>query len=153
MLKYLRNYQIQIEDINGDIQTIGYPVDDNLLTVDFQVDRNYMGDVQTASFTIYNLPAKIRYLINKNMIDYLSPNAQLNQPGVVRSVTFYAGYGVSNIPMVFSGSVLSCNSVREEGSPDWQTNVSCFDPGLIPKYSASLSVSKSFTRAQAIDII
>ena len=151
MLKYLRNYRIEIEDLEGNIQTIGYPVDKNLLTVDFQIDRNYLGDVQTASFTIYNLPARIRYLINKNMNDFLSPNAQLNQPGVTRSFVFYGGYGDSNIPLVFSGSVNVCNSVREEGSPDWQTNISCFDPGLFPKYSQSFSFSKSLSRSQAID--
>ena len=153
MLKYLRNYQIQIEDLNGVIQPIGFGVDDNLLTVDFQIDRNYLGDVQTASFTIYNLPARIRYLINKNMIDYLSPNAQLKQPGITRSFKFFGGYGDSNIPLVFYGDVLSCNSVREEGSPDWQTNISCYDPGLIAKYSQSLSVGTTTSRSSAIDKI
>lgn len=152
MLKYLRNYQMKIQDFNGETHTIGYPVDgNNLLTLDFQIDRNYLGDVQTASFTIYNLPAAIRYLINKNANDWLSPNANLEQPGIIRSIDFYGGYGENNIPLCFSGSVMSCNSVREEGSPDWQTNISCFDPGLIAKYSQSVSFSKRFTRAQAID--
>lgn len=137
MLKYERNYRIEAEDVNGDIQVVRYP-----LTVDFTVTRNTMGGIQEADFTVFNLGQNTRRLVNKNTIDF-SPNN-------IRSFKFYAGYGESNLPLVFQGQVLTCNSVREEGSPEWQTNWACQDPGLLPSASVSLPVSKNLSRIQAV---
>lgn len=147
MLKYQRNYYIEIEDINGNTQTLSYP-----LTLDFQITRNYMGDVQEASFTIYNLGENTRRLITKNTIDYLSPKTNDQQNGIVRDIKFYAGYGPTiGLPLVFHGSVLTCASLREEGSPDWQTNISCYDPGLWPTYTFSVPVAQGADRLGTVE--
>jgi len=137
MRKQQRNYYIEAEDINGNIQTISYP-----LTCDFTITRNTMGGIQEADFTIYNLGQNTRRLLNKNTVDF-SPNN-------LRSFKFYAGYGATNLPLVFQGQVLTCNSVREEGSPDWETNFACQDPGLLPTASVSLPITPQQTRAQGI---
>ena len=137
MFKYERNYRIEAEDVNGDIQIIKYP-----LTLDFTVTRNTMGGIQEGEFTVFNLGQNTRRLVNKNTIDF-SPNN-------IRSFKFYAGYGQTNLPLVFEGQVLTCNSVREEGSPEWQTNWACQDPGLLPSASVSLPVTTQLKRKQAI---
>lgn len=133
MLKYGLNYYFKISTNDGspDI-TVGYP-----LTLDFTVSRNTMGGIQDADFTIFNLGENTRKIINKNTIDFLGPSATQ-----IRTIQFYAGYGpTANLPLVFQGLIFTCNSVREEGSTDWQTNISCQDPGLTAIADTSITVS------------
>lgn len=135
MLKYNRNYYFIISTNDGSPAIkVGYP-----LTLDFTVSRNTMGGIQDADFTIYNLGENTRKLINKNTIDNLGAATQQ-----IRTIQFYAGYGpTAYLPLVFQGLILTCNSVREEGSPDWQTNISCQDPGLLAITNTAISVSNN----------
>ncbi|HVN66750.1 MAG TPA: hypothetical protein VMT55_00130 [Candidatus Sulfotelmatobacter sp.] len=137
MLKYERNYRLEVQDVNGDFQVIQYP-----LTLDFTVTRNTMGGIQQGDFTVFNLGDNTRKLVNKNTIDF-SPNN-------IRQIRWYAGYGPTNLPLVFEGQVLTCNSVREEGSTEWQTNFACQDPGLLPTASVSLPVTSSLSKKESV---
>lgn len=128
---------MEVEDVNGGTQVISYP-----LTLDFTITRNTMGGIQEADFTVFNLGQNTRRLVNKNTIDF-SPNN-------IRHIKVYAGYGRTNLPLVFDGQILTCNSVREEGSPEWTTNFSCQDPGLLPTASVSLPVTSATSKKQAV---
>jgi len=98
-----------------------------------------MGGIQEADFTIFNLGENTRKIINKNTIDFLGASSTQ-----IRTISFYAGYGPTvNLPLVFQGLIFTCNSVREEGSTDWQTNISCQDPGLAVIADTSLTVSSN----------
>lgn len=121
MLKSNLTWRMEIEDINGDTQSFGYP-----LTVDLQVDRNTMAGAQDAEFVVYGLSETTRNLIRKNAIALSD----------VRDVSFYAGY-VGNSHLLFKGQVLNCMSDRQ--GVEWMTSISCKDPGLIQANDVSAS--------------
>ncbi len=145
MIKWQRNWYAKISTIpkgygpafNPEFVTVGYP-----LTLDFSVNRNTMGGIQEAEFTIYDLGANTRKLIQKNTID-LSPDN-------IRTIEVYAGYGARTLPLLFKGLILTCGSVREEGSPEWETSISCQDPGLFNSGNEYLTVTPQMTKAYGI---
>jgi len=139
LLKYNRNYYFVISTNDGSPAiTVGYP-----LTLDFTVSRNTMGGIQEADFTIFNLGENTRKLINKNFNDFLNSPTVDGDP-ITRTIDFYAGYGpTSNLPLVFHGLIFICNSVREEGSTDWQTNITCQDPGFPVTTQTALTATPS----------
>ena len=93
---------------------IGYP-----LTVNFDIKR--FGDAKStySVFTIYNLSRATRDLIFKPLTDENLINQKIE-------VIFEAGYG-DNLSVIYHGFVLECNSMRDAGSPDVKTIVSCYD--------------------------
>lgn len=133
-VKFQRNYIMEITNQQtGLTEIIQFP-----LTCDFQVERNSLSSSNTATFTVWNLSDTTRDIIKKsalNLYDY-------------RTINFYAGYG-QNLPLVFSGQVLSCVSSRE--SVDWMTIITCQDPGIPITNDVSVSLNAGSSRASNIE--
>lgn len=122
MIKFNRNYRMEIEDKEGTIHIIEFP-----LTCDFVIERNTLAGFNTAEFTIFNLSEETRNLLVRNAISFSD----------TRTIKWYAGYG-EQLVLVFSGYVQICNSTRDK--VDWMTNISCHDPGPL-SMNANISVS------------
>lgn len=133
MIKFEASYRMEIEDIEGNIQIIEFP-----LTCDFVIERNTLAGFNTAEFTVFNLSETTRNLIRRNAISMSD----------TRTIKWYAGYD-DQLPLVFSGYVQTCSSTRE--STDWITNISCFDPGPL-SMNANISVSLNAGSFQANNV-
>lgn len=131
MLKFGRNYKIEITDINGNLQTVRYPIQ-----CDFDIDRNTLAQANSGEFTLFQLGENTRNLIRKSALNR-----------VARYVKFYAGYGYgndANLPLVFSGFLNTCFSYREGNT--WITQVSAKDPGFSTVANVSISYGAGSSR-------
>lgn len=133
MTKFECSYRLEVQDIEGNIQIIEFP-----LTCDFVIERNTLAGFNTAEFTLFNLSETTRNLIRRNAISFSD----------VRAIKFYAGYD-DQLPLVFSGYVQTCVSSRE--STDWMTYLSCQDPGPI-SMNSNISVSLNAGSFQANNV-
>jgi hypothetical protein len=111
MLKFNRNYILNIGTANGNTLTIEPP-----FTVEFDITRNTLTSANVCALRIYNLSANNRSQLLFNIMD----------TGDYRPVTFFAGYG-SNLPLAFSGSITQAFSVRE--GVNFITTIESFDGG------------------------
>jgi len=105
-------FLLKAQTFSGDIVEITYP-----LTCEFQVVRNNLASVNSATFTIYNLNERTRFSLFKDSYDI-----------TFRTIEFYAGYrsrGVDLVPLVFSGSIRQCYS--ERSGSDYKTVFDCYD--------------------------
>lgn len=112
MKKFGRNYELSVEGSDGNILTITLP-----FTLEMDIERNVLSSANTSSIRIYNLSARHRNLIRKNIQDY----------GTLRTVILRAGYG-DNMPVVFAGNISQAWSVRE--GTNFITQIECFDGGF-----------------------
>lgn len=111
--KFGLNYVLRVQAYSGNIVEITYP-----LTCEFNVTRNNLASVNSASFTVYNLNEKTRLSLFRDSFDTTS----------FRTVEFYAGYaneGTRVMPLVFSGTIRQCYSERV--GQDYKTVVDCYD--------------------------
>lgn len=113
MLKFGRIYEIDIQTKSGDILTVKLP-----FTCEFDIQRSALSSANVASFRLYNLEPSHRAAIQKN----------INDVGDLRTLTFRAGYGTSNIPVCFTGMISQCYSYKQS-RVDIVTEIQSFDGG------------------------
>lgn len=125
MVKKQRNYELTVQVGTSDYQTIKMP-----FTIEFDIERNILSSANNATIKIYNLNPNVRNLIYKDENDFLSQ----------RTVELKAGYGEetttafagavtgSNLPTVFKGTIMKCNSVRQ--GVDFITTITAQDGGF-----------------------
>lgn len=111
-LKFGRNYLLSVENIEGDTLFVEPP-----FTLEFDITRNLLSSANVASIRIFNLSAKNRNLLRKDVSDY----------GRLRAIELRAGYG-TNLPVIFSGNVTQAWSVRE--GVNFITQIESFDGGF-----------------------
>lgn len=133
MDKFQRNYRLEVQDKNGDLHIINYP-----LTIDFTVARNTMAGYNQGEFTVFNLSDNLRQLLVRNSISFSDR----------RTIQFFAGYG-DQLPLVFSGYVQICVSNRD--IVDWMTSFSCQDTDPVLN-NTNISVSLAAGSDQASNI-
>jgi len=112
VLKFNRNYVLTIEGNDGSLIEIKPPI-----TIDIDVNRNYLSSANVASIRIYNLSERNRSQIRKDNSDY----------GLKRKIILKAGYG-NNLSEILNGSVTMAFSVRE--GVNFITEVQVFDGGF-----------------------
>jgi hypothetical protein len=111
--KFSRYFVLKVETALDTIARIEYP-----LTCEFNVTRNNLASVNSATFTIYNLNETTRLSLFKDPYDI----------NTFRLIEFYAGYYNETtlmLPLVFKGSVKQCYS--ERSGCDYKTVIECFD--------------------------
>ena len=114
--KFGRLYQLRVSGNDNQIHIITYP-----LTCEFRITRDIQQSCQEATFLIYNLNATTRNAINKDFFDF----------DLTRSVTFLAGYSNStSLSVVFTGTITTCLSYRDEGRTEWITEIRTSDAGF-----------------------
>ncbi len=135
-LKFGRSYSISIGESNGNTLTVELP-----FTIEFDIQRNDLASSNIASFRIYNLSAKNRNLLRKDIQDVL----------VFRPVTMRAGYGLNN-PVIFQGYVQQAWSVRE--GVNFITQIECFDGGqAFTTGQTSITATSGTPTAAVIDTL
>lgn len=97
MAKFQRNYILTVEDRAKSIVTIRMP-----FTIEFDVTRNPLSSVCSASIRIYNLKADTRNRLYKDQYN----------THIYNKLELKAGYG-DNIQTLFIGNVARCFSIRE----------------------------------------
>ena len=136
MLKFQRNYRLEVQDKLGATHLINFP-----LTCDFDISRNTMAGFNQGEFTIFNLSDKLRQLLVRNSISFSDR----------RTIKFYAGYG-KDLPLVFSGFVQICVSTRD--SVDWMTSFSCQDTDpVLNNNNISISLEAGSSQSSNVETI
>ena len=87
-------------------------------TVQFDITRSILTSANVCSLRIYNLSEN-----NRNQLRFNFYNT-----GELRPIEFQAGYGTTNLPIVFTGNITEASSVRE--GKDFITTIQCFDGGF-----------------------
>lgn len=123
MDKFNPSYSLSVETIQGTTLLIEPP-----FTLQLDVTRNVLSSANVSVFKILNLSATNRNKIRKNRWDY----------GDIRKISVRAGYG-DNLPVIFSGDVSRCFSVRDGNN--MVTQIECFDAGFA---FANATVSQQF---------
>lgn len=113
--KLNRVYELKVEGADGTIFTFKNP-----LTVEFEVNRANLSQINEAKFTIMNLNEQVRNVIHKDQFDGVT----------TRRVEFWAGYnyefdGFS--ARCFFGEIRLAYSVRSGNT--FRTYVECWDGG------------------------
>jgi hypothetical protein len=111
--KFGRNYQLVIEKKNGDDLVVTLP-----LSLDFDITRNILSSSNTATFRVYNLNENNQNQLRKNQYDWAT----------FRTVQLQAGYGTSQLPICFNGTLGNAWTTRE-GTAD-VTQLDCYDGGF-----------------------
>jgi hypothetical protein len=111
MLKYNRNYILEVERDDHQIQTILFP-----FTVQFATHRAALATSNSANIRIYNLSQDVRKSIFKAPFDW----------DELRHIKLQAGYG-NNLATLLDGNIMTASSYREEGSTDFITEIECYD--------------------------
>ena len=112
MLKFGRNYLLQIQTQTGQLITIQPP-----FTVEFDITRNTLSSANVCSLRIYNLSSPHRNQIRHNYLDTQT----------FQSIIFQAGYG-QNLATAFVGNITQAWSVRE--GTNFVTTIESFDGGF-----------------------
>lgn len=142
MVKFGRTYFLSIQENTppGAPQkflTVQLP-----FTIEFDINRNSLGSVNTAKIRIYNLSPKNSNLILKNWNDYDRR----------KLVTLYAGYGNVpgvTLPIIFTGNASQVQTVRE--GTNYITTIQAFDGGLaFSTGDISITVPQDIQRASLI---
>jgi hypothetical protein len=139
-MKLLRKCSLQIEtspDAQGKLSTVTIPQD---LTIEFDINRQGMGETQTASFKIMNLAERTRNLIYRDSF----------VTNILRAIQFRAGFEDSPyLPICFNGTVISCTSSRPGNT--WITEIDAFDGGFaMTKGYTSMTVCANQTIEQTL---
>lgn len=114
MMKLGRNYKLYIEDVDGNLVTIGLP-----FTIEFDLTRNSLNSSNVGKVRIFNLGPKLRKALQFNAYDTSDQK--------YRSFVLYAGYG-ENLPIIFTGNVQVASSTRE--AQTYVTEIECYDGGF-----------------------
>jgi len=109
--KFGRNYTLIIQTQRGGLLTVQPP-----FTVEFDIHRNILSSLNTASIRIFNLSKT-----NRDDIEF-----NIYNQGSFRLVTLLAGYG-NALSVIFSGNISQAWSVRE--GTNFITQIECFDGG------------------------
>lgn len=120
MLKFQRNYELEVRGNDGNLYIFPYP-----LTIEFQVKRNVLASANTGNFRVYNLGQQHRNVIYKNQFDINT---------AFRSLVLKAGYGVGQaitLPIIFQGNVMQAQSYRLEKSVNFITEIDGYDYGWV----------------------
>lgn len=116
--KFLRQYLLSVTSAQGEEINITDPI-----SVEFEITRQNLASLNTATFTVYNLAERTRMAIFHDIYDiskYLP-------------VVFYAGYNYGSeetntfLAQCFKGHIKQAYSVRE-GS-NYKTVIECWDGG------------------------
>ncbi len=107
-----RNYSLAVQTIEKDFLRIAPPI-----SIEFDINRNTLSSLNTASIRIYNLSDDSRNQIRKNA----------QNTGDLRQVSLVAGYG-KNMGTLFTGTMSQAWSVRE--GVNFITQIECFDGGF-----------------------
>jgi hypothetical protein len=116
--KFVRQYILSVTTDQGEQITITNP-----LTLDFNITRQNLASLNTATFTIYNLKERTRMSIFHDLYDLSN----------YLPVTFYAGYKYGSketdtlLAQCFKGHVKQAYSVRD--GPNYKTIIECWDGG------------------------
>jgi hypothetical protein len=111
--KFQRNYQLLVYVPSGDVIKITPP-----LTIEFDIQRDFLSSSNVASITVYNLAEETRGKCRKDAIDYALASFRLE---------FKAGYG-SQLSTIFKGTVNRARSHRK--GTEFLTQFECFDGGF-----------------------
>lgn len=144
--KFQRTYQIQIQDINGDMQTFG-SLDGSmpLLTLEFNIKRDTLQGINTANLRIRNINESIRSVIIHDYFDTFRRWPLI----IVR-----AGYVGTPLSIIFQGVAQSVYSYREEGGTDWITEVDATDySSLINNSFSSWTIGSNTNPVSQKDVI
>lgn len=112
MNKLGRKYELSVEIPGNKFLVIEPP-----FTVEFDITRNTLSSANTSKIRVYNQSEKNRSLMYKDRFDV----------DLRKQVIFRAGYG-DNLPVVFSGNISQCFSVRE--GVNFITEIDSFDSGF-----------------------
>lgn len=112
--KFGRNYKLNVQTQSGDTLTIELP-----FTLEFDITRNTLTSANVAQIRVFNLSAKNRAQIRKN-VNY-------NNPENPRLVQLLAGYG-DNLSLLFEGNITLAWSFRE--GTNFVSQIECFDGGF-----------------------
>lgn len=107
--KFLRNYFLAVETVDGDILRIQPP-----FTMEFNIFRNTYSSMNAGTIRLYNLSPLNRSKMRQDPVPVIAN----------RLVKLDAGYG-DNLPTIFSGQLTQCWSVRE--GVNFITELSAFD--------------------------
>lgn len=116
--KFLRQYLLSVTSAQGEEINITDPI-----TVEFEITRQNLASLNTATFTVYNLAERTRMAIFHDLYDI----------STYLPVIFYAGYYTqtpkldSFLAQCFKGHIKQAYSVRE-GS-NYKTVIECWDGG------------------------
>jgi hypothetical protein len=116
--KFIRQYVLTVTSGTGKLYTIKNPI-----TVDFNITRQNLASLNTATFTLYNLKPQTRADLFHDLYD----------TSQFLPVKFFAGYGYLTsetdnfIAQCFNGHVKQAYSYRD-GS-DYKTVIECWDGG------------------------
>ncbi len=113
MDKFGRNYHLKIGVASGTPIEITLP-----FTIEFDITRNTLTSANVCQIRIYNLSAVNRNQIRFNASDY----------GQFRAIELRAGYGQTNLPIIFTGNISQAWSVRE--GVNFITQIECYDGGF-----------------------
>ncbi len=89
------------------------------ITIEFEISRQSWSASQTGTFRIKNLNEQTRNLLHKDAYALTER----------RAIQFRAGYE-QFLPLCFNGQVITANSYRTEGSPEFITEITAFDGGF-----------------------
>jgi len=113
VLKFGRNYSLSIQVPEESSPLIITPP----LSLEFDINRNDLASASTASLRVYNLAQKKRDLVRRSPVDF----------DRIIEVELRAGYGNTNLPIIFRGQVSEAWSVRE--GVNFITQLELFDGG------------------------
>lgn len=119
-MKFLRNYEIRIKTPAGKLYVINPPI-----SMEFNIDRSVMSQVNNAKITLYNLSPETRNAIYKDKYT----TTQYWQ------IFILAGYGQNEIYELFRGNIQEAFSYKK--MPEWITEINAFD--------GSYAIQNSFT--------
>ncbi len=120
MFKFGRNYILSVQTQDNQTLVIQPP-----FTMEFDITRNTLSSANVCSIKVFNLSKNNRNAIRFNIMD----------TGIFRAIQLQAGYGDTNLPIIFSGNITQAWSVRE--GVNFITAIECFDGGY--------ALSNSFT--------
>lgn len=115
MLKFNRNYILEIECGDGSLLRIGPHSD---ITIQFSVHFELLSTANHGSIRIYNLAEQTRNKIYHDAFDIGSDS--------VKFVKLQAGYG-DKLYTILYGNIAEASSFREEGSVDFVTEIHTHD--------------------------
>ena len=112
MLKYNRNYRLEVEGGDSQMHIFQYP-----LTLEFNIQRAALGSANNGTLRLYNLSPNTRKAIFKDQYE-IEKN--------FRAVKLSVGYGDS-LSLILNGHIMEAKSFREEGSTHFVTEIHCYD--------------------------
>lgn len=115
--KFQRTYQLEIKGQDGVVYKIGSEDGENLLTMQFSVNRDVNGSSNIGHFRIFNLNPSIR---NQLYYDFYTMTN-------FNTMTVKAGYIGTPLSTIFKGNAQSSTSCREEGEVDFVTEIEGHD--------------------------